>query len=219
MARKCKTRKSNSAIAIIVDGQDEKWYVNKVKENYPCEALKPIKIKPELPQKKKVQKLFDFAKSKLEEGYTYVILIFDMDGPLKDVEEFNKFKELYDKYLCARYNKLNGRQKSKYGWMCNMLLIVNNPCLEYWYLLHYHKTTKYYKDYASLSSELHRIPELAQYEKSDDYYNGNPNIYERLNKNNGLKNARDNAIVFDLNNCQIQGCSEMNLLFDYFDSL
>lgn len=102
MARKCKTRKSNSAIAIIVDGQDEKWYVNKVKENYPCEALKPIKIKPELPQKKKVQKLFDFAKSKLEEGYTYVILIFDMDGPLKDVEEFNKFKELYDKYLCAR---------------------------------------------------------------------------------------------------------------------
>lgn len=217
MARECKTRKSNSAIAIIVDGQDEKWYVNKVKEKYPCDALKSIKVKPELPQKKKVQKLFDFAKNKLKEGYTYVILIFDMEEPLKNVEEYNKFKELYDKYLCARDNKLKGGQKSKYGWMNDLLLIVNNPCLEYWYLLHYHKTTKYYADYASLSSDLRKIPELAQYDKTKTYYNDPPDIYERLS--NGLNNARNNSIEFDLNNCKNQGSSGMNLMFDYFDRL
>ena len=88
MARERKPRKALSAIAIIVDGQDEKWYVNKVKEHYPCDALKTIKVKPELPERKKVQELFDFAKSKLEKEYTFVVLIIDLDEPLKDTKEF-----------------------------------------------------------------------------------------------------------------------------------
>ena len=103
--------------------------------------------------------------------------------------------------------------------MNNLLLIVNNPCLEYWYLLLYRKTTKFFADYATLLPELRRIPELAQYEKCENYYNCRPNIYERLGKNNGLNRARQNAIPFNINNCSTQGCSEMNLMFNYFDSL
>lgn len=219
MARERKPRKALSAIAIIVDGQDEKWYVNKVKEHYPCDALKIIKVKPELPERKKVQELFDFAKSKLEKEYTFVVLIVDFDEPLKDTKEFNKFKELYTKYVAAKNNSLVGRQKTNYGWMEKLLLIVNNPCLEYWYLLHYSKTSKFFSDYAALCPELRKIPDFAQYEKCEKYYNSHPDIYVRLDKNNGLANARKNAMPFNLDNCTYTGGSEMNCLFDYFDQL
>ena len=217
MARERKQKKAHTAIAIIVDGQDEKWYVNKVKEHYPCDALKTIRVKPELPERKKVQELFDFAKSKLEKEYTFVVLIIDLDEPLRDTKEFNKFKELYTKYIAAKNNLLVGRQKTNYGWMGKLLLIVNNPCLEYWYLLHYCKTTKFFSDFTTLCPVLRKIPDLAQYEKCEKYYNNHPNIYVRLN--NGLKNARKNAIPFDLENCTVQGGSEMNHMFDYFDKL
>lgn len=219
MARKCKQKQLKDAIALVVDGQDEKWYIDKVKDHYPCDALKSIRVKPELPVRKKVQELFDFAENKLNEGYSYVVLIFDMDEPLKDIKELNTFKELYAKYTAVRNNNLTGRQKSKYGWMNNLLLIVNNPCLEYWYLLHYRKATKFFADFAALLPELRKIKELAKYEKCENYYNNHPNIYERLGKNNGLNNARMNAIPFNISNCSTQGCSEMNNLFDYFDGL
>lgn len=217
MARSKKIRSGREVVAIVVDGKDEKWYINKVKFNYPCVAIKSIKVKPELPERKRVQELFDFAKSKLNEEYTFVVLIIDMDEPLKDAKELTKFGDLYTKYLLARDNKLTGRQKTKYGWMSKMLIIVNNPCLEYWYLLHYHQTTKFFADYQSLLPELKKIPELSAYDKCESYYNGNPDIYQRLEK--ALKNARRNAIPFDIETCNSQGGSEMNLLFNYFDGL
>ena len=217
MARINKKRSAKTAVAIIVDGKDEKWYINKVKSHYPCKAIKSIKIKPELPERKKVQELFNLAKSKLSDEYTFVVLIFDLDEPLKDIKEYAKFKELYNKYLLARDNRLIGRQKANYGWMSKMLVVINNPCLEYWYLLHYCKTTKFFADYQSLLSMLKRIPELSEYDKCENYYNGHPDIYERLEKS--IDRARSNAIPFDIRNCNRQGGSEMNLLFDFFDSL
>ena len=125
MARERKQRKAKESIALVVDGKDEKWYFERVKAHYPCNALKTTKIKPELPERKKVQELFDFAKNKLVEGYTFVVLIIDMDEPIKDSREFARFKELYIKYLLARGNKLVGRQKSNYDWMKKILVIIN----------------------------------------------------------------------------------------------
>lgn len=217
MARIIKKRASKESIAIIVDGKDEKWYISNVKKYYPCTAIKSMKIKPELPERKKVQELFNLAESKLNEGYTFVILIIDLDEPLKDVTEYNKFKGLYGKYLLVQDDKLTGRQKSKYGWMSKLLVIVNNPCLEYWYLLHFSKKTKFFANYQSLLLELKKIPILSEYDKCEDYYNKKPNIYERLE--NSLHDARNNAIQFNLEECNRQGCSEMNRLFDYFDEL
>ena len=219
MARVTKNRKSNVSIALVVDGKDEKWYVVKVKEHYPCAALKSVKIKPELPTHKKVQELFDLAKAKLDEDYSFVILIFDLDEPLKDAGEMSKFNELYQKYILAQQDKLSGQQLKKYGCMKNMLLVVNNPCLEYWYLLHFNITTKHYPDFAALYPVLKKIPDLSQYEKSDGYYNNHPDIYERLGGDAGVKTARGNAVPFDCDTCYSQGCSEMNKIFDYFDCM
>ncbi len=219
MAREIKKRKTNLSIALVVDGKDEKWYIVKVKEHYPCAALKNVKIKPELPSHKRVQDLFDLAKAKLDEDYSYVILILDLDEPLKDAGEMSKFNELYQKYLLAKENKLSGQQVKKYGWMKNMLLIVNNPCLEYWYLLHFNKTSKHYPDFAALCPDLKKISALANYSKNETYYNNHPDIYERLGGDSGLKKARENALHFDYDTCTSQGCSEMNRIFDYFDNI
>lgn len=219
MARKTKQKKGKPAIALVVDGKNEKWYISKVKEHYPCSALRSAKIKPDLPGHKKIQELFDCTKTKLDKEYNFVILIIDLDEPLKKPEELNKFKELYGKYIGIKDGTLSDKQKKRYKWMNQLLIIINNPCLEYWYLLHYKKTTKHYTDFNALCQDLHKISELKDYSKTESYYNDSPNIYERLNENNGLDTARKNATPFESNKCKENGCSEMNKIFDYFDNL
>ncbi len=219
MGREIKKRSAKEAIAIIVDGQTEKWYLAKVKDNYPCTALKTVKVKPELPEYKRIQDLFDLAKNKLDEEYTFVILIVDLDEPRNDSSELAKFNDLYGKYLLAKKDKLSGKQKDKYAWMKNILVIVNNPCFEYWHLLHFGKTNKSYKNYKSLLPDLKKKPNFANYDKTDSFYNNTPNIFERLGGIDGLIKARDNAVEFDLKTLESEGCSEMNAMFEYFDQL
>ncbi len=221
MARKPNPQKDRGSIAIIVDGKDEKWYIEKVRQNYRCGKLRTISIKPELPTKKSVQEQFDFAKQKINEGSSFVILILDLDNMIKEkkegprgVQKFNKFKDLYFNYIKIK----KGEQLRGYEWMKNLLVIVNNPCLEYWFLLHYKQTDKFYDDFeTSLRKELIKISELSEYSKDEPFYNNPPDIYKRLESK--LADARRNAKQFVLGECENKGCSEMNLIFDYFDTL
>lgn len=216
MARKITSRKSNNSIVVIVDGKDEKWYIQKVKDYYKPNVLRQLKIVPELAQKKKITQLFADAEDKLKKGYTQVILIVDFDDVGKDKKELEEFKKFYNAYVGVNVNKDEvGR---KYQWMEKLTLIINSPCVEYWYMLHFRKTTKYYPDYAQLKHDLKKIPELQDYEKDEGYYNKRPDIYVRLGGDNRLKEARKNAICFELSQCKNKGFSEMNKLFDFLDN-
>lgn len=82
MARILRKRRSPAAIAIIVDGKDEKWYIEKVRQHYPCDKIRKIKIEPNLPSAKKINELFSLAKEKIEAHYNRVILFIDLDEPL-----------------------------------------------------------------------------------------------------------------------------------------
>lgn len=216
MARKINPRKSNPSIVVIVDGKDEKWYVQKVREHYPSALLRQVRIVPELAQRKKIAQLIDDAKSRLDDGCTHVVLIVDFDDIGKDVRELERFKELYTQY--AGVKGKNAAVGKKYKWMEKLTLIVNSPCVEFWYMLHFGKTTKYYPDFAQLKHDLTRIPVLHDYDKGEDYYNNNPDIYMRLGGDKGLKEARKNAVSFDLEQCKSKGFSEMDKLFDFFDN-
>lgn len=174
--RQSKKRNLKNAIAVIVDGKDEKWYIEKVKEHYPCKSLKSMGIKPELPEKKKVDDIFAYTKGKVEEEYSQVILILDMDTILRNDSEFRKFKLYYERYTAAKNNQLKGKQKSSYGWMEKLLLIVNTPCLEFWYLLHHKRTKRFYDDFNALEPELRKCEGMENYEKSEAYYKRNPDI-------------------------------------------
>lgn len=212
MSRRINKRKGRTSIAVIVDGKDEKWYMEKVKKHYSCTVLKYISIKPELPSKKKVVELFDLAKTKVEAENSMVLLIIDLDEVLKSKSELNNFKNQYEKYLNAH----QGKPARNCGWMKKLLVIVNNPCLEYWYLLHFYPTRKFYADYAGLKKDLRKNLPLSQYEKTEEYYNSNPDIYKRLES--WLKDARSNATPFDVTQCTTQGCSEMGTVFDCLDN-
>ena len=210
MSRPTKQRKLNNTIAVIADGQTEKWYLERVKVNYPCDALKRTKIEPQLPQKKQIAELVNLAKAKVEEGYPTVVLLVDFDEILSNAEEYRVFQHFFQQY------NNNGRDE----WMNSLLLIVNNPCLEYWYLLHFNSTGKFYNCYSELEDELHK--KLPDYNKGERYYCGNPDIYTRLGGYDGLSNARNNAkpfLPFDIATCRERGVSEMSKLFDYFDTL
>ncbi len=216
MARQLKRIGFVNTLAVIVDGKDEKWYLEKVKKHYPCDKLREIRIEPNLPQEKGVKDLFELAKEKVEQNYGMVMLFLDFDDIMASKDEMRTFKDLYSKWLEATANPT---RKSKYSWMAKMRVIVNNPCLEYWYLLHFKKTTKFYERYEPhLKQELRKQPGMQQYEKKEDYYNRLPDIYQRLTEHGSLEAARKNAEDFDLNTYMQRGTSEIFKLFDYFDN-
>lgn len=220
MGRHRSLKTMHCSVAIIVDGKDEEWYLSKAKAHYQrqCPALRRISIKPDLPQKKKIDELFGEAERKVGEGYSQVMLIIDFDDPLHKPEEMRKFRLWYDRYLSAREGRQTGRQKTAYGWMSRLLVVVNNPCLEYWYLLHHRQTSKFYSDYESLRKDIVKLPGMEGYEKNETYYNRTPDIYERLGGDAGLATARSNARSFSLDLATTEGTSEMNQIFDWLDS-
>ena len=128
MSRPTKQLKLNNTIAVIVDGRTEQWYIECAKKHYREETLRAISIAPKLPQKKKIDELVSLAKEKALEGYKKVVLIVDFDEILSNNNEFERFKVL-----------LNTSEI----WMKNVMVVVNNPCLEYWYLLHFEKTNRF----------------------------------------------------------------------------
>lgn len=93
--------------------------------------MKKATIKPDLPQKKSVEELFALAQQKLAMESSQVILILDMDSIIKDNQEFERFRVYYEKYLKSTRGTLTTREKAKYGWMNNLVIIVNTPCLEF----------------------------------------------------------------------------------------
>lgn len=210
MSRPTKQRKLNNTIAVIADGQTEKWYLESIKTHYHHDILKGIRIEPQLPQKKQIEELVNLAKGKVQEGYPTVILIIDFDEILANDNEFMRFKQFHYDYCNTEHD----------NWMNNVILVVNNPCLEYWYILHFKQTDKFYSTYADLKNDLTK--QLLGYDKSKDYYCSTPDIFTRLGGEKGLSDARNNAkpfLPFDIRTCREKGVSEMSKIFDYFDSL
>lgn len=211
MSRSTKHRKLNNSIAIIVDGQTEKWYLEKVKVHYSCDALKSVRLEPQLPQHKKIKELIDLAEQKANDGYKQVFLVIDFDEVIENKGEFEAFQAFYQKCDC-------NPDGVSYG--DNVKVIINNPCLEYWHLLHFIKTGKYYSGYNEMEGDLQKV--FSGYNKGERFYCGNPDIYTRLGGDDGLAKARENAIPllpFSIQTCKEKGVSEMGRLFDYFDTL
>ena len=223
MGRQRNIRPINKTVVVIVDGEDEKWYLEKVREHYKPNVLKKVKIIPELATKKKVKDLVEEARQKVLDGCHKVCLLLDFDDPLNHKEELFNFKAFYDDYTSVndkeQFESLSAKRKKKLEWMQHLQLVINSPCLEYWYLLHHHKTTKFYKSYSDLLPDLRRIPNFKEYVKDEKFYKSSPDIYLRLGGDEALSKARNNSLLFDWEYCKDRGLSEMSLIFDFFDNL
>ncbi len=189
-------RQGKPAYAIIIEGETEYWYFQKLKEH---ERKLIVNIKPTIPKGKKLSELFEkvIEEAKRDE-LTKVFWIIDLDKVIRDrkVEELRKY--------------LSMLESKEYS---NVITILNNPCLEFWFLLHFQKTTKYYQRCHKAIDELKK--HLADYSKNKKYFTKkNNDIYLRLKPHleKALKNTRKTQRK-GLNNLQ-QAICEMNLFFE-----
>ncbi len=169
MARKGRhKRKVKITYSIVVDGQTEVWYFQMMKKH---EKLPRTDIKPELPKKKK---LADQYHCVLQNGeiYDQVIWVVDFDTILK---ESAQTKSGHQSALQQFYAYLHKLKKHK-----NIKVLINTPCLEYWFLLHFKETNRYYSKCENTEKQLKKSF-LSDYEKTEKYFKRRDNdIYLRL---------------------------------------
>ena len=194
--------KSNPSIAIVVDGETEVWYLQMLKRN---ERDIRVSIKPEIPNKKSLSDQYNLVCDLLYREYSKVIWIVDFDTIIKEENETPKGK----KSIIKTFDEYRTVLISKYT---NVKIIVNNPCLEFWFLLHFEKTSKCFNTCSSAERQLKK--HLKNYEKTQKFFTRQDNdIYLKLKSN--LKTAMQNSDALGTydNQNPTKAMCEMELLF------
>ena len=188
--------------AFIVEGECEFWYIQMLKRN---ERSLRVDLKPEIPQKKKLKDQFKKVTEASKE-YDKVFWIIDFDVLIKESREIKKDTKTPIQFLKEYTLKIS----SKYD---NIEVIINNPCVEFWFLLHFESTGKFFRNCESATKQL--IKYLPDYEKNQRYYTKqNNDIYKKLKPR--LKVAIDNSKKindFDFNNPETGTC-QMHLMYE-----
>lgn len=181
MARRSNRRKGlgNKTFSIIVDGKTEKWYFQMMQKN---EALQNITIKPEINHNKKLVDQFKLAVEHSKD-FDMVVWIIDFDAIIEEDKNIKKGGKPRTQELREYLGKL-GKYK-------NVKVLINTPCLEFWYLLHFKFTSKYYPSDEDICREL-KNNQLKDYAKTEKFYKKpNNDIYLRLkpHKDKAINNA------------------------------
>ena len=197
--RRGEKRQTQQAFAVVVDGETEYWYLQMLKHNEPNI---PFKIKPQILQKKNIKQQYELVTDLSEEEYDKVFWIVDLDVLLKEEREKRNSTSPLQQFL--NYYKSLSKQKK-------IVVIVNNPCLESWFLLHFQKTNKVFT--ACTDAEKQVSQHLEGYEKTEKFFKKDNDIYKQLKPY--LQTAKENATAlgsFDTYNHSKAMC-EMPLLF------
>lgn len=167
---KHKGRKSNGKkiYSIIVDGQTEIWYFQLLKKH---ENISPIDIQPSLSSKGKLKDKYE-AVIENAQIYDKVIWLLDFDTILKEDRESKQGQPSKLQEFKTYYERLNDYE--------NVEVLVNTPCLEFWYLLHFEFTSKYFSKCENAEKVLKKS-HLKDYEKTQKYYKkSNNDLYGKL---------------------------------------
>ena len=197
--RKGRNIPTKQSFAVVVDGETEYWYLQMLKHNEPNI---PFNIKPQILQKKNIKQQYELVTDLSEEEYDKVFWIVDLDVLLKEEREKKRNPSSLQKFL-SYWQQLSKQNK--------VVVIVNNPCLEYWFLLHFQKTNKVFT--ACTDAEKQVSQHLEGYEKTEKFFKKDNDIYKQLKPY--LQTAKENATAlgsFDTYNHSKAMC-EMPLLF------
>lgn len=190
---------TKQSFAVVVDGETEYWYLEMLKRNEPNI---PFKIRPQILQKKNIDQQYELVTELSEEEYDKVFWIVDLDVLLKEEREKKGNTSSLQQFL-NYWQQLSKQNK--------VVVIVNNPCLEYWFLLHFQKTNKVF---TACTDAEKQVSQLKGYEKTEKFFKKNNNdIYKQLKPY--LQTAVSNATAlgtFDTHNHSEAMC-EMPLLF------
>ena len=190
---------TKQSFAVVVDGETEYWYLEMLKRNEPNI---PFKIRPQILQKKNIDQQYELVTELSEEEYDKVFWIVDLDVLLKEEREKKGNTSSLQQFL-NYWQQLSKQNK--------VVVIVNNPCLEYWFLLHFQKTNKVF---TACTDAEKQVSQLKGYEKTEKFFKKNNNdIYKQLKPY--LQTAVSNATAlgtFDAKDYSKAKC-EMPLLF------
>jgi RloB-like protein len=190
------------SFAIVVDGETEVWYFQMLKRN---ERSINVNIEPKIPQRKKLFEQFETV-IELSKDYTKVFWVIDLDVILKETKEAKAEKQ-------TPFESFLGYKKSVNESYPNIKIIINSPCLEFWFLLHFDENADIFNNCneATLLLKKH----LIGYKKKQKYFTKQgDDIYLKLKPN--LADALNNAnalALFDTKN-PYKGLSEMQLFFE-----
>ena len=191
---------TKQSFAVVVDGETEYWYLEMFKRNEPNI---PFKIRPQILQKKNIDQQYKLVTELSEEEYDKVFWIVDLDVLLKEEREKKGNTSSLQEFL-NYWQQLSKQNK--------VVVIVNNPCLEYWFLLHFQKTNKVFT--ACTDAEKQVSQHLKGYEKTEKFFKkSNNDIYKQLKPY--FQTAVSNATTlgtFDAKDYSKAKC-EMPLLF------
>lgn len=188
-------------IALIVDGESECHYFNMLNRN---EESLEITLKPKLPQHKKLSEQFKEVK-KASDNYDVVFWIVDFDKLVEEDRARAKGKKSAIQEFKEYQGKLNNIKKVK--------ILINNPCLEFWFYLHFAKTSRFFDNCSSVEKEVKKY--LIGYEKTRNFFTKQDNdIYLKLKplQKTAISNAKALG-DFDINNPH-SAISEMFVLFE-----
>ena len=179
--------KGQNAYAFVVDGDTEVWYLQMLKRN---ERTLSVNIEPKLPSKKSISEQFEMV---------------DYDVIIKETREAKKGVETAEQLFIRLRDAANKIE--------NIVVIVNNPCLEFWFLLHFERTSKLFTACSSFEKQLKKY--LTDYEKTKQYFTKQgSDIYLKLKGH--ISQAIDNSSKlnsFDKYRTSQAFC-EMNLFFN-----
>ena len=208
LAMKAKTKyyraqSLRDSISFVLDGKTELWYLQLLKEHHHI----PVHFSPELPQDKSLEELFELVKRNADD-YSKVFWVLDLDVVIR---ESRQYKGTDDKRPVNLLKKYIEELKSK----SNVFIIINTPGFEYWVLLHFRQTKRYYETCDHVIYEIHKEKGMEGYDKSEKFFkNPRNNIYQRLLPNvvQAIKNSRATGEL-DFDNVEV-GLSQMCILFD-----
>jgi hypothetical protein len=144
--------------ALVVDGEDEYWYVQMLQRN---EQGIGIALKPEIPQKKTLKEQYERVQELLRD-YDKVFWIVDCDVLAGETRLTKKGAETPQQQLEKHIKTLERDYEER------IVIVKNNPCLEYWLLLHFEETSAHFSDCDAAGKRLKR--HFPAYEKSQAFY-------------------------------------------------
>lgn len=193
----------NTSILIYGDGETEKWYFqayNRYLDNIYGRDLN-IKIKPEFLRRKKLKDIKEEIKKSLI-YYDIIFWIVDFDKIIDD-KKIDSFIEIENEL--SRSNKV--------------VIIKNNPCLEYWFYLHF----KYIDRKDNCHNFVKELKEfLPDYDKSERYFlKENNDIFTKLKDKyeTAIMNSKKSTANLTNDMLESKSFSEMFKFFETINEL
>ncbi len=190
------------SFAIVVDGDCEVWYLQMLKRN---ERSIAINIDPKIPHRKKLSEQY-ISVLNFSKVYTKVFWIIDFDVISNETKKAKKGS----KTILQEFENYINDIKQNYE---NVIILVNNPCLEFWFLLHFEDTSRLFTNCIEVEKQLKKY--LKNYEKTQKYYTKqDKDIYLVLKPKlrDALKNAKKLG-QFNIKDSN-KAMTEMQLFFE-----